>query len=596
MKFRNLGDMLLKSCASSPEKAAYLVNRMGNYEPVSYATFLYQVKNMASGLKKMGLKKGDKVALIMNNRIEWSITDYACQVSGLITVPIYPTLLPHHISYIVNNAEAKILFAENDYQWEKINPVRNELATVKHYVMVDGCVSGDQLPFSQLLKDGEGYLEKNPDWIEAMVESVQPDEVATLVYTSGTTGEPKGVMLTHGNFLSNIYYGLMDFEILESDTFLSFLPLSHIFERTAGHYLPMHQCATIAFAENIETVAQNMQQVRPTVMTAVPRFYEKIYGRILTAVNEGSPVKRLIFNRGIAIGRTRLEYIQTSTPVPAWLNFMYKIAFKLVFHKLLERVGGRIRFFISGGAPLAKEIGEFFAAAGLIILEGYGLTETSPVISVNHLDKFRFGTVGIPLREHQVKIAEDGEILTKGPHVMRGYYKDPQTTNAAIDKDGWLHTGDIGFFDKDGFLVITDRKKNIIVTSGGNNIAPQPIENRLITSPYIEQAVVIGNKQKYCTALIVPNLDRLKTYALENDIEYGNDENLLENMMIRNIIQREINYLCKDLAPYEAIQDFALISKPFTLENEELTPSLKTKRSVVEGKYKEIIDKLYKAR
>lgn len=591
--FRNLAEMFVKNAEKYNQKCFYMFKVNNQYQEVTYGEFFEKVSQLAGGLKSLGLTAGDKVIILSENRLEWALVDYACQLSGLVSVPIYPTLLPEHIEYIINNSDARIVFVSNSYQEEKVSIIQQKLPQVKFYYQFQGEECKITRPFTELLELGKDYNQKNPQWWEAISDTINPDDVATIIYTSGTTGEPKGVMLTHKNFLSNIEGALKSIHVSENDVFLSFLPLSHVFERMAGHYLPCYCGATIAYAESIDTVAQNLQEIKPTVMTSVPRFYEKIYARINESILEGSPVKRAIFKWSLKQGQQMLKYRQAKRKPGSLLKVKFNLAKKLVFNKLKERVGGRIRFFVSGGAPLAKEIGEFFAYANLLILEGYGLTETSPVISVNREDAFKFGTVGLPLVNVEVKIAEDGEILTRGPHVMKGYYKKEEDTREVIDQDGWFHTGDIGYIDKDGFLVITDRKKNIIVTSGGKNVAPQPIENLLITSRYIEQAVVVGNARKYCTALIVPNMELVKQYARENYIDAENEEELLHHPMIKELIRKEIDLLSVHLASYETIKDFQLLKNPFTIESGELTPTLKVKRNVIEKKYKDLIDKMY---
>lgn len=594
MKFKNLGEMLFKNTKEFADKPFYMFKREGRYQTLTYKDFFDQVILVSSGLKSLGLDKGDKVVMLSENRIEWAMVDYACQVAGLVSVPIYATLLENQVEYIVNDSDAKVVFVSNCYQEEKLILIKDKLKRVKNFYIFEPKADAKFAePFEELKKLGKEYLKNNSDWYEKSIQEIDEDDLATIIYTSGTTGEPKGVMLTHKNFLSNIEGSLRALEVKVSDIFLSFLPLSHVFERMAGHFLPCYRGATIAYAESIETVAENLQEVKPTIMTSVPRFYEKIYAKINESIHQGSVIKRLIFNWSLKQGKKVFLYKQNKKEIPGLLQKKFNLANKLVFSKLKERVGGRIRFFISGGAPLSKEIGEFFAYANLIILEGYGLTETSPVIAVNREEWFKFGTVGLPLDNVEVKIAEDGEILTRGPHVMKGYYKKEEATKEAIDKDGWFYTGDIGFFDKDGFLVITDRKKNIIVTSGGKNIAPQPIENLLISSRYIEQAVVVGDKRKYCSALIVPNLDLLKVYARDNYIEYDTEDELLIHPMIKDLIRKEIDRLSINLASYETIKEFTLMKKPFTIEDGELTPTLKIKRNVIEKKYKEIIDKMY---
>ncbi|MFQ5584729.1 MAG: AMP-dependent synthetase/ligase, partial [Calditrichia bacterium] len=411
--------------------------------------------------------------------------------------------------------------------------------------------------------------------------------------TPGTTGLPKGVMLTHGNFLSNIEGGLNALPVSAEDTFLSFLPLSHVFERMVGQFLAFQIGATVAYAESVDAVADNLGEVKPTLMASVPRLFEKIYAKIMDSLEEGSPIKKALFLWAIGVGKDALKYKQQNKSLPLLLGIQHSLADILVYSKLKERVGGRIRFFVSGGAPLSKDIGEFFAAAGLLIIEGYGLTETSPVITVNHLDKFKFGSVGLPLFNVEVKIAEDGEILTRGPHVMKGYYHNEEATKEAIDKEGWFHTGDIGHFDEDGMLIITDRKKNIIVTAGGKNVAPQYIENFLVSSRYVEQAVVIGDKRKFCSALLVPNMENLTKFAEANGLGDLKPSELLKHPKVQQLYEKEVKAVSGELASYETIKKFALIEEPFSIENEQLTPTLKVKRKVVEKVYKDVIDSLY---
>jgi long-chain acyl-CoA synthetase len=449
------------------------------------------------------------------------------------------------------------------------------------------------LPWSDLMETGKTVLLKNPKTIEDDLEQIQRDDISSIIYTSGTTGTPKGVVLTHNNFLSNIEGVLKVINVSENDSFLSFLPLSHVFERTAGHFFATHVGAAVAYAENIETVGDNLREVHPTVMTSVPRFFEKVYAKILDSLEEGSALKKKIFLWAIEVGKKANLYKQKGLSLKGLLKYQHNIANKLVYSKLRERVGGKIRFFVSGGAPLSREINEFFNAAGLSLLEGYGLTETSPVITCNRENNFKFGTPGLPLDNVEVVIAEDGEILTRGPNVMKGYYKNEEETRETIDEEGWLHTGDIGYLDKDGYLYITDRKKNIIVTSGGKNIAPQPIENLFITSKYIEQSVVLGDKRKYCTAFIVPNMDNLKLFAEKGELSYTDEDDLLNKSEVYSLIRKEIDSVSVDLASYETIKEFKLLKDPFTIESGELTPTMKVKRNVVEQKYGNLIEAMY---
>jgi long-chain acyl-CoA synthetase len=596
MGYPNLAEMFFSTCNKFPGRTGMLFKKDGVYQPLSFKEIREAVLNIAAGLASLGVKKDDKVVLLSENCKEWAFFDYAILSNGAATTPIYATLLARDIQYIINDSDAKIAVVSNLIQFEKILEVEKDLTKVEKFILIDpeGIDHPNAVALKDLMEMGKTFLEKNPAYIEKSVAGLSLNDLATLIYTSGTTGEPKGVMLTHGNFLSNVEGSLRAISVSEEDLFLSFLPLSHVFERMAGHFLANHAGAAIAYAESVEAVPQNLQEVKPTLMTSVPRLFEKIYSRVVGSVEEGSPIKRKLFNWAIGVGRIVTGYRQKNTPLPGGLKFKYNIANKLVFSKLKERVGGRIRFFVSGGAPLAKEIGDFFAAANLLILEGYGLTETSPVIAVNRLDKYKFGSVGARLDNVEVKIDEDGEILTRGPHLMRGYYNKEEATKESIDSDGWFHTGDIGHLDDDDMLVITDRKKNIIVTAGGKNVAPQKMENLLATSRYIEQVLVIGDKRKFCSAVIVPNFEVVEKFAGEKDIAYQSHQDLCGNTQVNQLITAEIEAANTQVASYEAIKKFALLARPFSIESGELTPSLKIKRKIVEQNHKEVIDALYR--
>lgn len=593
MNYPSLGAMFQAVCEKYPEKTGMMYKTGGKYQSLAFKEIQEKEIGLAAGLKELGVEKGDRVLLLSENRVEWALSDYAILSLGGITVPIYPTLLPSHIEFIINNSEGKIIIISGTHQLAKLRKIQKKLKNLKHIIIMDGEKEKDIITWDEIYESGKSYREKHPDFQDKTLAGLNRDDVASIIYTSGTTGTPKGVMLVHGNFLSNVEGSLQVLPVDSTDTFLSFLPLSHVFERMAGHFLAFSIGATIAYAESIDTVAENLNEVHPTIMTSVPRFFEKVYARVLESLEEGSAVKRKIFFWAIELGKKAILYKQKKMPLSGLIKIQYGIADKLVYSKLKERVGGRIRMFISGGAPLSRDINEFFNAAGLVLLEGFGLTESSPVISVNRLDNFKFGSVGLPIPNVEVCIEEDGEILTRGPHVMKGYYKNEEETKESIDKDGWLHTGDIGYLDKDGFLFITDRKKNIIVTSGGKNVAPQSIENLLITSKYIEQAVVVGNRRKYCSALIVPAMESIKAYAKKNNIQYSNLEELVEKPEINDLIRKEIDAVSTDLASYETIKKFKLMSEPFTIESGDLTPTLKIKRNVVEKKYEHLIDQLY---
>ncbi|MCK5076613.1 MAG: long-chain fatty acid--CoA ligase, partial [Calditrichia bacterium] len=483
MKYQNLAQMFFTRRDTLADKAAYRDKKGGSWTSVSFKQAVDRTEQIAAGLLELGIQSGDKVALISNNRLEWALIDYATISIGAVLVPVYPSLLESQVEYLLNHSGAIIVFAENDFQSEKVNAVKNKLKDCAHFILIES-----ESPESgwSTLKDheqkGAGRLANDPDCVQQAIKNVERDQLATIIYTSGTTGEPKGAMLSHNNFLSNIENAANIFEFYSTDLLLSFLPLSHVLERMAGHYQATFHDIEIAYAESIEAVPENILEVKPTIMISVPRLYEKMYAKIIDTVESGSALKQKIFFWALSVGKKSVQAKSQKREMSAGQAFKQKIADKLVFSKLKEKMGGRIRFFVSGGAPLSAEIATFFASAGLYVLEGYGLTETSPAITMNSMDNFRFGTVGQVLPNEEVKIADDGEVLTRGGHVMQGYYNAPEETAEVLTEEGWFYTGDIGYLDPDGFLVITDRKKNIIVTSGGKNIAPQPIENALVFS------------------------------------------------------------------------------------------------------------------
>ncbi len=599
MEIKTICHLFFDLVDNYPEHIVFKYKKDGVYQGVSGKEVKEIVEELANGLISLGAKPDSKVAIISHNRIEWVLADLAIVTAGGVTASIYPTLLGHQAAYIINDSDAEIIFVENMLQYEKIEGVWKDCPKLKYMVVMDNTKVDKEnvMTFDELREKGKEYKSQNPDEYKNRWQSRKPEDLLTLIYTSGTTGDPKGVMLTHNNLVTNVKDSTVHVlgERLKPGklTALSFLPLSHSLERMAGYYLMLYNGATVAFAESIDTVAQNMLEVKPTCMVSVPRLYEKIYAKVIDTALSAGGLKKKIFLWAKNIGSQIVAHKVNGKKPSGMLKFKYSLAKKLVFSKLKEKTGGRLWFFISGGAPLGKEIAEFFLAADLIILEGYGLTETSPVISVNTFDRIKPGTVGLPIPNVQVKIAEDGEILCKGPNVMKGYYKRPEDTKEAIDEDGWFHTGDIGMIDEDGFLVITDRKKEIIVTSGGKNVAPQPIENALKASKYITQAVLIGDKRKYISALIVPDFDVLERWAKENGVDFGSREELIEKQVVKDLIQKEVNRVNEDLARYEQIKKFALLPQELTQDGGELTPTLKVKRRVINEKYKDIIDSLY---
>jgi long-chain acyl-CoA synthetase len=568
--------------------------RDGAWRGISSDEFRTAVEELSMGLRSLGVDKGDRVAILSENRPEWAIADLATLAAGAADATIYATLTPAQVLYILNDSESKVLFVSNATQAAKVAEVRAQARYLKHVIRMDPAPLEGTLLFDDLRAQGRAALAADKGAVRKRAQEVRASDLATLIYTSGTTGDPKGVMLTHANLVSNVLGAARVVTwFTPDDVCLSFLPLCHSFERTAGHNFMLYVGATIAYAESVEKVPENMGDIRPTVMCSVPRLYEKMYARVNEKVAGDPPLRQKIFRWAVGVGRRAFAHQVARTRPGIFLKLELAVADKLVFSKIRERTGGRLRVFVSGGAPLAREIAEFFGAAGLLVCEGYGLTETSPVITCNRPDWIKPGTVGLPLDDVEVKIAEDGEILARGPNIMKGYFKKPEATAEAIDPDGWFHTGDIGVLDKDGFLVITDRKKDILVTSGGKNIAPQPIENTIKTNRFFAEVVMIGNKRNYPAALVVPNFEVLEKWAREKGIAAGSREELLRKPEVVGHYQKLVNELTPDLAQFEKIKKIALLGKDFTIEAGELTPTLKVKRRVVEEKYKPLIDGMY---
>ncbi len=576
---------------SYPRENLMLYKKEGQYVPISTEEFGIKVRHFSLGLKELGLNPEDKLVILSETRPEWVMTDIANLCAGGITVPIYPSLIAEQIKYIVENSDAKIVVYSDSEQGDKVAEIRADFSNVTHYVTFESEAPDGVLTFDQVLEKGKEIFEESPDLFDKAASLAKPDTLASILYTSGTTGVPKGVMLTHNNFISNVK-GVTDvIEFSNKDMVLSWLPLSHSFERIAT-YTYLYKGCSIAYAEDMLTVGQNMLEVQPTVVIGVPRLFEKVYSAVMDNVLASPPLKRKIFFWATKVGREFGQKTLRGEPIPKFLELKRKIAHKLVFSKIIAKTGGRIRFFVSGAAPLSKDIAELFYAMGLIVLEGYGLTETSPIISANRLEKIKFGSVGPPIPDVEVKIAEDGEILARGPNIMRGYYKMEEETREAI-KDGWFYTGDIGHQDEDGFIFITDRKKDIIVTAGGKNVAPQPIENVLKTNTYVTDVLVIGDRRKFMSALVVPNFEKLEEYAKFNNIPYKDKQDLMKNEDIVKFLEAEIDRATPNLASYEKVKKIALLDREFTIADGEITPTFKIKRNIVEKKYKDLIDALY---
>jgi long-chain acyl-CoA synthetase len=577
---------------NKPDAMQHRVN--GQWQSIGHATIVERVRRIALGLTTLGVSRGDRVAILSENRPEWAMADYACLTAGFTDVPIYATLPAEQIPYLLEDSGAVAIFVSSAAQAAKVASVRRGTPRLKHVIAFDDAARGDaDLTLHDLEAKGASIdTGDRPAEYERNAMAVAPDDIATIIYTSGTTGNPKGVMLSHDNIHSNVQSSCKVLPIGD-DVAISFLPLSHIFERM-GDYLYFRTGTTVSYVEGVDLVPVAMQEVRPTIAFSVPRLYEKMYARVLENALAGSAIKKRIFVWARAVAdRWADEMLAGRTP-GALLGAQYAIAQKLVFSKLKARTGGRLRYFVSGGAPLAPEINKFFYAAGLTILEGYGLTETSPVIGVNTPDNFRIGTIGKPIDGVEVQIAPDGEILTRGPHVMKGYFNKPDATAEAIDADGWFHTGDIGVIE-DGFIRITDRKKDIIVTAGGKNIAPQPIENMVKTNKFVSQAVMIGDRRKFPVLLVVPDFEQLEKWAKQKNLIVTDRSQLLAMPAVHAEMDKEVRSQLIGLAPFEMPKKIALLGSDFSVDSGELTPTLKVKRRVIEKNYKALIDSLYDA-
>ena len=580
---------------SSTSRPVYMQKVEGKYAGTSYSQFRRDVENFAMGLASLGIQRGDHLSVISENRTEWIVSDMAMMVIGAVDCPIYPTLTSKQIEFIFNDASVKIAVVSNQFQLNKVLKCRSSVRSLKKIiVMADRIENPDEHVhlFSDVLRLGEIFSKENPSYIEHSLRQVKPSDMATIIYTSGTTGNPKGVMLTHSNLVFDATAAIQNIPFDQTDVLLSFLPLCHSFERIGGYTLGFAVGATVAFAESVDKVAENMLEVKPTIITTVPRLFERIYGKIRRSVEAGPPKKQKIFNWAVGIGKKYADARRQHTLSPS-LRVQHLLADKLVFEKIRARTGGKMKFFVSGGAALSRDLGEFFEAIGIKILEGYGLSETSPVISINKFDDYKFGTVGKPIPGIEVRIASDGEILTRGQHVMTGYWNNKEATREMIDSEGWLHTGDIGVFDAAGFLMITDRKKHLFVSSGGKNIAPQPIENMFAQSKFIDQFVLIGDRRMFLSALIVPDFDAIREYADTHKIPYNDVNELVDHPDIYRAIEKDIGTIQKDLANYERVRKFMLLQKKLTIEDGEITPTMKVKRKAIEERYRDMIEKMY---
>lgn len=566
----------------------------GRWVPISSDQLLARAKNIAAGLQAIDVRRGDRVALLSDSRVEWTLTDAGCIFAGAIDVPIYPTLAPPQVRYILKDSGASVLFIEGREKFDELKEILAECPKVERiiYFDADGMSTAEGLALPDLEEIGRIFQQKNPHLLDHLARDITPDDLATIIYTSGTTGEPKGVMLTHSNIVTNLIDSSGHLSFGEQDTALSVLPLSHVFERQAM-YMYLHQGMAVYFAESLQTIGPNLREVRPTVLVGVPRIFEKIYARIQERAAEAGKFAAMMLSWSVSVAREYANYTLEHRSVPLLLKLKQAIASRLVFAKWHAAFGGRIRLLLSGGAALSEDLARIYIGAGIPIIQGYGLTETSPVITASRIEDNRVGTVGKAIPNVEIRIASDGEIEVRGPNVMRGYYNKPEETRAVFTEDGWFKTGDVGALDADGFLRITDRKKELFKTSGGKYISPQPIEQAIKGSRFVNQVVLIGADRKFPAALVVPVWEQLESYCKLKGIEVKSRRELCEHPRVVDLVQRQIDRLTPNLARYEKIKKVALLENEFTIEGGELTPTLKVKRRMIDQKYRDVIEKLY---
>ena len=591
-----LAEVFTRAVRDHPKPDALNYKREGRWRSISSAELIERAHLVAYGLHALGLTRGDRAAILSESSPEWTLTDAGCQFAGVVDVPIYPTQAPPQVRYILDDSGARVLFVRNRAAFDRIYEAIDGAHALEHLVFFEpeGAEEAGATTLDQLLERGRALQREQPNLIDEIARSVSAADLATIIYTSGTTGEPKGVMLTHANLVTNLIDSSGHLAFSEQDVALSVLPLSHVLERL-GMYMYIHHGMSVFYAESIDKIGDNMREVRPTVMLCVPRLFEKIYSRIQDKAAAGGKLKAGLLAWAVGVGKQWAQLVAARQSVPPLLGLKHELARRIVFSKWRAGVGGRMRLFVSGGAALPEEIGYIFLGAGLPIVQGYGLTETSPVIAAGTLEDNRIGTVGRPIKNVEVRIAPDGEIETRGPNVMRGYYKKPAATRAVFTDDGWFKTGDIGQLDADGFLKITDRKKELFKTSGGKYIAPSVIEARIKGSRFVNQVVLIGNGRKFPAALIVPDWEQLRAYMQHKGIRDAGTSpaELCRHERILDLMRRQVDALCADLSNYERVKRIALLERELSIEGGELTPTLKVKRRVVDEKYRDVIDGLY---
>ncbi len=588
--------LFLDTVDHRPRRDLFVRKAHGRWEEISAERSLADVEGLALALRELGIRPGERVALLSENRYEWPVCDLAIVGQGAVTVPIYPTLTAEQCRYILENAEASLVIVSTRAQLGKLHSVSRSLPRLRRILHMDPVPEREEtdLELDAVLRRGTELRAAEPRAFRALAAAVSPDDLATIIYTSGTTGEPKGAMLTHDNIAFDVRACLERVSLSPADRCLSFLPLCHIFERMAGFYAMLTRGVSIAYAESIDTVANDAIHTRPTVLCGVPRFYEKVFARVMENAAKQPPLRRALFHWGIGAGTRRARAHFARRPLPPHHALAAAIADRLVGAAVRHRVGGRLRFGISGGAPLAPRLMEFFFAIGIPVLEGYGLTETSPVICLNVPGREKPGSVGPVVDGVEVRIGDEGEILTRGRHVMKGYFRNDEASRLAL-RDGWFHTGDVGHLDEEGCLFITDRLKDLLVTAGGKKVAPQPIEARLKTSRWVSEAVLLGDRRPYVVALLVPNFSNLEKEARTRGWPHTTPAELLARPEVRALYQSELDRLNAGLAPFEQVKTFGLLERELSPEAGEVTPTLKVRRRIIAERFSDMIQNLYSA-
>ena len=602
MTYRSLAHLFLSQADARKDRVLYRFWRDGAWRSQTWAEAAAEVEGMALGLVAAGVGKGDRVALYAPNRVEWCLLDWANVCIGALTVPLYASSTPAQVSYVVEHSGASVLVVDSRANLEKLHASAAVPAAVKTTVLLDTeddppGSDGERRVFSleRLQEMGRDYGRERPGVFSELAGALAPEDDLTIIYTSGTTGEPKGVLTTHGHYLFTIASSLAAMPVSEDDVALQFLPLAHSFGRLE-HFVVVARGYVCAFARSVETLSADLQAVRPTLLFSVPRVYENAHRRILARVEGSSPLKQRLFRWALSVGKRYNDDARKGSGLGGWLRLRHGLADALALSKVRAGLGGRLRLAISGGAPLSAPIADFFQALGIWIVEGYGLTETSTVTHVNRLDRYRIGTVGLPLDGVECRIADDGEILIRGANVMKGYFREPDATREQVGEDGWLHTGDVGSIEDEGFLRITDRKKDLIVTSGGKNVAPQMIENHLRQEPLISQAMVWGDRSSHLVALLTLDPDEARRWAEKEGVRWERPEEASSDPRLTAHIRQRIRERNRDLAAFEAVRDFRILPEDFSTRTGELTPSLKLKRRIVRERYGELLDEMLKQR